>query len=129
MIVLRALFIPLGVAICSHSAIAGGSISYDEVLALTKAEPKLGAEINAELSSKNLPESSIACTSTRLGRQWQKLGGARIGPYSCRIGDRTVEIRTEPVFLDKNGIKLKANEDPQLKASKIDQGSISWEWK
>jgi hypothetical protein len=113
--------------LCGHS-LAGGTVSLDD-LPVTRSSSKLSEEIDSELARSNLQAPQVTCTANRLGRQWAKLGGARIGPYSCPIGRKVLEITTTPVFLDDAGSKLNMNERRlQGRAAKVQEQDLNWKW-
>lgn len=110
-----AIVLSLG-AVCS--AVAGGSVSPDEVLRLAEKDTKLNSEINQRL--RGAPRDSITCTAARIGRDTGKdlgdKGGARVGPYTCDVGRSKLELRVE--------------EPPGAKASPTARKSgLSWKWR
>jgi hypothetical protein len=95
--------------LCASLAYAAGSVSFDQV--------KIVLEQNADVGRTvvNAFEFQNTGSATRLGRQFKKLGGARVGPYGFLArprgskGGYDVEIRvcTTLTFLDAGGNLLK----------------------
>lgn len=55
----------------------------------------------------------VDCMATRLGRHFRHLGGARIGPYDCRMKRRGrsagyyyMQIMTDTSFYDRGGRRI-----------------------
>lgn len=111
------------------SAEAGGSIGLDEVLTAVAADPKLVAEIKAELDKNNLKATDVICDGARFGNHWKFLGGGRTAPYECEIGKREISIEADMVFFDAKGKSLgnldKA--DPR-RAKTFKESNFRWSW-
>ncbi len=109
---------------------AGGSIALSELRQLIQTSSPLTAQINAEASRAGTPTDQITCDAERLGnRVWPKLGGTRVGPYRCTIGNRILKITTEQTYFDKTGKKLKMNQaGVQTNAVKVQENNVSWTW-
>jgi hypothetical protein len=119
----------MSVAVGSFVAQAGGSVAFEELLPSFNRAPKLKAEISSELVKQNLSAADVICDAVRLGRQWEQLGGARIGPYECQIGTQNLSVRTTPKFYDINGLQI-GIEDPDVsrKAANVVESDFVWEW-
>jgi hypothetical protein len=111
------------------AALAGGSISLDEVMEQLKDEPKLIAELDTELKSQGLKAEDVICSGARFGNQWTNLGGARAIPYTCALGSRTIDIDGELHLLDAAGNELDMDgEDTPQKAADYKQLHLTWKW-
>ena len=75
-------------------------------------------------------KGKVVCSAERFSNQWPQLGGARIGPYVCAIGKRTLRITTAATYYDRNGHRLKSD-DPMLaaKAARVIESGFKWTWK
>lgn len=112
---------------------AGGSVVLSELLQdseVREVSPEFTENINSELAKAQRPATGIFCTANRLGRQWENLGGERIGPYRCNVGGRTLEITTTPTFLDKQGKVLPLSAPELMKnAARVKEHSFVGKWK
>ena len=100
-------------AVCS--ALAGGSVDPDEVLALAKKDPKLNKELRGRMRAKG--GDRIECTTARVGRdvaqELGKEGGERVGnSYDCEVGRS----------------KLKLSVEPEGKGRKGGKSGLNWKW-
>lgn len=124
------------IATSAHAKIAapglsgGGSLPLVEVLDLAKPYPNLVMQVRLQLVRANLKREQVVCSGARFGNQWSNLGGARLAPYACAIGKRTVVIDGNQSYFDRNGRKVKAD-DPDLprKAAKVKETGLKWRWK
>ena len=114
----------------ASTALQGGSLPLADVLVAAKGYPNLVTQIRLRLLSAGVAKDKVTCTAQRFPNTWAALGGARVAPYVCPIGKRTVTITAEPTYYDKAGYKLKPT-DPALptKATKVVEGRMKWSWK
>ena len=110
-------------------AYAAGSLPLEEVLIAVKDDPKLVTEIKTELARSGLAATTVVCVGARHGRHWVYLGGMRAAPYTCKIGDRALEIEADRVYFDANGRKLGDVEhaSPQ-QAKTFRESNFRWTW-
>ncbi len=108
----------------------GGSLSLGEVLDVAKPYPNLTTQVRLRLIASNTTKDKVTCSAQRFSNTWTGLSGARLAPYVCPIGKRTLTITTEPTYYDKAGYKLKPS-DPALavKAAKVTESRLKWSWK
>ena len=108
----------------------GGSLPLADVLEIAKPYPNLVMQVRLQLVRANLKREQVVCSGRRFGNQWTALGGARLAPYECAIGKRTLTIDARQSYLDGNGRKVKID-DPQLmsKAAKVTESGLVWRWK
>ena len=108
---------------------ADGTLGLGEVLIAVDKVPKLVSEINAELGKAQLKAENVTCIGARHGNLWTFLGGARAAPYECRIGQRTLVIAADRIYLDSHGKVLgdldKA--DPK-QVSSFRESNFRWTW-
>ena len=112
------------------TAVAGGTIALDEVVSLLPENARLRAEVEEAVAAAGRSEDEVVCTGTRLGNQWQELGGARIPPFECEIGGRMLTIEAETVFFDGDDNEIGADAaDAPLIAFRFELREVSWSWK
>lgn len=108
----------------------GGSLPLAEVLELAKPYPNLVMQVRLQLVRANVKREQVVCTADRFGPQWTALGGARLAPYACAIGKRTVVITASQSYFDRNGRKVKPGDpDLSLKAARLKETGLKWQWK
>lgn len=108
----------------------GGSLPLAEVLELAKPYPNLVMQVRLQLVRANVKREQVVCTADRFGPQWTALGGARLAPYACAIGKRTVVITASQSYFDRNGRKVKPGDpDLTLKAARLKETGLKWQWK
>lgn len=109
-------------------AIAGGSVEIDQVMQLAGQSPELMQEINTELKASGNVLSQIVCDGSRLGRHWQHLGGLRIPPYTCPIGNRILELNATTTFFSDDA-SLPDGEKEHETARYVAIRAPVWSWK
>jgi len=111
------------------TALAGGTISLDEVMDQLRSDGKLIAEIKAELKKQNLKAGTVICTGSRFGNHWPYLVGLRAVPYECEVGTRKLSIDGELIFYDKAGKALGAlGEAMPEDAARFKTTNVTWTW-
>jgi hypothetical protein len=118
------------ITISSAPAHAEGTLGLGEVLLAVERVPKLVTEINAELGKAQLRAENVTCIAARHGNHWSFLGGARAAPYECRIGQRTLLIEADRIYLDSRGKALGDLDraDPK-QARTFSESNFRWTWK
>jgi hypothetical protein len=110
-------------------ALAEGSLGLGEVLTAVAKAPKLVAEIQAELDKNNLKAPAITCIAARHGNQWKYLGGGRAAPYECEVGQRSITIQADRVYLDPKGKLLGDLDKADPKRAKtFREDNFRWDW-
>ena len=108
---------------------AEGTLGLGEVLVAVERAPKLVTEINAELGKARLKAESVTCIGARHGNHWTFLGGARAAPYECRIGQRTLVIAADRIYLDSHGRALgDLDEADPKQARTFSESNFRWTW-
>jgi hypothetical protein len=127
---IRATTLALFASVCSVAvAQAGGSLGLDEVLTAVAADPKLVAEIKAELDKNKLKTADVTCVGGRFGNHWKYLGGGRAAPYDCDIGKRSISIEADQVFFDPKGKSLGDLDKADPKRAKaFKESNFRWTW-
>jgi hypothetical protein len=108
----------------------GGSLPLGDVLRVAKPYPNLINEVRLALLKAGLKRDHVTCSGQRLSTAWTHLGGQRVAPYECRIGDRSLVVRAVANYFDRNGHKL-AGDDPGVaaKATRLAEARLTWQWK
>ncbi|MBI1385598.1 MAG: hypothetical protein GC150_11870 [Rhizobiales bacterium] len=88
------------------AAQASGSVTFQEVARLIAKNPALEREVRQHIEATQLGYEAIVCDGTRLGRHWVHLGGRRIAPYTCTLGDRLLNLEADAVYVDAAGTVL-----------------------
>lgn len=106
-------------------ALAGGSVGLDEVVKnLAGQSTELMDEIEDALEENDEKITDIICDGARLGAQWTSLGGARVSPFTCPIGKRTLIIEADVHFYDEEGNE---GADPET-ALYVSMNTPTWSW-
>lgn len=100
-----------------------------DVLAVAKPYPNLRQEVRLARIASGGRDAAAACTARRLGPEWLLLAGRTIGPYRCRIGNRTLDITTAVTYFDASKHKIAADA-PQVmsKAKSLIESRLVWRW-
>ena len=108
----------------------GGSLPLSDVLVVAKGYPNLVTQVRLRLVATGQKADKVVCTAQRLDNRWAGLSGARIAPYICPVGKRTLTVTATPTYYDKAGYKLKTS-DPALaaKAVRVVESRLQWSWK
>lgn len=108
----------------------GGSVPLTDVMTVAAKYPNLVNQIRLQLLAAGREKSAVVCAANRFSNQWQHLGGARIAPYECAIGKRTLVVSSAATYYDRNGYRLKPD-DPSLrsKAARVMEAGLKWQWK
>lgn len=93
----------LAAGLFATAAVAGGSLPFAEVMAFARDYPELARQLDRLVAEEKADPGSLVCSGIRLGNQWPHLGGARVLPFECEIGRRTVTIDGMVQFLDRKG--------------------------
>lgn len=108
----------------------GGSLPLIEVMAVATRYPNLLSEIRLQLLAAGLKRDAVTCAADRFSSDWAHMGGARVAPYDCSIGSRTLRITAVPTYFDRNGHRVKADDtDIRAKAVSMAQSGLKWQWK
>ena len=100
-----------------------------DVIALAKPYPNLVLQIRLELVRANTTREKVVCTADQLDGTWLKIKTARVGPYRCQIGRRTLAVSTTPLFYDTRGYKISPTAaDVTLKAARVQETKLKWTW-
>ena len=108
----------------------GGSLPLNDVLRVAKPYPNLINEVRLALLDAGVVREQVICSGQRLSKAWAHLGGQRIAPYECRIGQRLLVVRAVASYFDRNGHKLgPAESDVPQKAVRLAEARLTWAWK
>jgi hypothetical protein len=105
-----------------------GSLPLTDI-ALIEKTPKLKAEVDMALAKAGKTADEITCTGARFPGSWTELGGTRVAPYTCEIGEQTLEIKARVRVTDRKG---RAIEKISPAAMKIAEDAVedrpTWNW-
>jgi hypothetical protein len=108
----------------------GGSMPLEAVMAVAKPYPNLLLQVRLELVRANLKRDAVNCGAGRHDARWVQLSGARLAPYECKIGTRTLVITAAQTYYDRNGRRLLAADvTTPAKAAKVKESGLKWSWK
>jgi len=108
----------------------GGSLFLDDITPLISKSPQLKREVDAALVKVGKKAENITCSGMRFPGQWKELGGARTAPYTCEIGDQTLEIRARTRITGRKGKVYEAiTPDAMKSADTITEDQPVWTWK
>jgi hypothetical protein len=117
------------IAISSVQVQAEGTLGLGEVLDAVEKVPKLVTEIKAALGEAHLKAENVTCIGVRHGNHWTFLGGASAAPYECGIGQRTLVIETDRIYLDARGRALGDLDKADPKQAKsFRESNFHWKW-
>jgi hypothetical protein len=108
----------------------GGSMPLEAVLAVAKPYPNLLLQVRLQLVRANLKRDAVMCGAGRYDARWTQLNGARLAPYECKIGARTLVVSAAQTYYDRNGKRLApADATTPAKAAKVKESGLKWSWK
>jgi hypothetical protein len=117
----------------AQPASAGGSVALSELLQNSDSRqisPEFIETVRSALARANLSATEVFCTAERLGRQWESLGGQRIGPYLCNLRGRTLEITSSPIYYDRDGNTLELGERALMRrATALKEYNLTVHWR
>ena len=103
MILTRTIAAAVAVLVGVTSALAGGSVGFDEVIQFAAQNRKLAREIKSSMQKQRLKQTDIRCDAARFGNHWTYLGGDRAPPFTCQIGNRVLTINGKIYFFNARG--------------------------
>jgi len=107
----------------------GGTLFLDDIAPLIKKSPQLHGEVAAALAKLNRKAEDIVCSGMRFPGTWKELGGARVAPYSCEIGDQSLEIRARVrVTRGKGKVYETITPDAMKNADTVNEDNPTWTW-
>jgi hypothetical protein len=105
------------------------AVPLGDVMTLARPYPNLRQEIKLALIAAGDSKTVAGCAAARLGPEWTTLKGRAVGPYHCRIGNRTLDIKTSATYFDAAKHKI-APSDQRLthKAVRLLETRLVWTW-
>ena len=99
------------------------------VLALAQPYPNLRQEVRLALIETGANKNTATCIAGQLGDEWVALKTRAVGPYRCKLGKRTLVIKTATTFFDAAGHKIAAD-DAKLpaRAARVAEARLVWSW-
>lgn len=81
----------------------GGSLFLSDIMPLIEKAAKLKGEVTEALTKAGQKADDVICSGARFPGRWEHLGGERVSPYECEIGDRTLTIKAKVRLTGKGG--------------------------
>jgi hypothetical protein len=129
LVVLIVLAAPTAWAFDTSKLGQGGSLPLDDVRPLIDKSPKLKDEVTSALAKAGKKAEEIICSGARFPREWVTLGGARVAPYECEIGDQTLTIRADVRITGRKGKAYeKITRDAMKNAETVTEDNPTWSW-
>ncbi|BAZ18148.1 hypothetical protein NIES4071_100310 [Calothrix sp. NIES-4071] len=132
---LGAVITPLIIVGCfgSQAALAGGSLSFTEILPLVNQSKKLQKEINQTLLETGKKPSDITCVGERLGKRFAPLDAFRVAPFRCQFkNDKYLTVEARNIIKLPNGKSTSLEKFEKLtnkpKSASLNFRLKSWNW-
>jgi hypothetical protein len=107
-----------------------GQVPLTDVMTLANPYPNLVLEIRLQLVAANTTRDKVLCRGNLVAGAGPALLATSVGPYVCKVGQRTLTLSTTPVFYDARGYKLKPSApDFANKAVRVQESKLKWQWK
>ena len=109
----------------------GGSLPLDDdaIQALIGQSPKLRQEIDRALAKAGKKPPEIICDGMRFPGTWKNLGGLRVSPYRCHIGDRWLTVSADVRVFDAQGkLYQSINQKGMERANVVKENHPAWTW-
>lgn len=92
--------------------------------------PALRAQVRDQLKRARVAREDVVCETEALDAGFARLAGTPAGPFSCRIGSRTLAVAVTPRFKDAAGVTLAiADPDLKTKAVAVRDTRMTWRWR
>jgi hypothetical protein len=106
-----------------------GSLPLDDMKGLIAKSPKLKGEVDEAVAKIAKKPDEIMCNGMRFPGAWKELGGVRVSPYSCQLGDKWLQVRAKVQVTGKRG-KLYARVDKEAmrRAENVLETDPTWTW-
>jgi len=106
-----------------------GTLPLYEIMTLVRQAPRLHDEVETALHALNKTPQEITCIGKRVGGRWRHLAGARVQPYTCRIGDQWLEISADLRITGSRGEGYQMDSDVAAEnAKEIKETNPRWNW-
>ena len=108
-----------------------GSIAMDmdEIHAVIAQSPKLAREIDEAAAKINMKPAEIMCDGMRFPGSWKELGGIRVGPYRCQLGESWLKLNTKVIVMGRrNKIYKTITPEAMRRADKVKEADPTWTW-
>ena len=101
-----------------------------DVITLAQPYPNLRQEVRLALIETGASKSATTCVSEQLGDEWLGLKGRAVGPYRCKLGKRTLVIKTVATYFDGAGHKIAADDAKMAaRAARLVEARLVWAWR
>lgn len=107
----------------------GGSLFLDDLMTLVNQTPRLKNVIDERLAKLGQKPGDVRCTGMRFPGQWKFLGGERVSPYACQIGDEWLRITAAVKVTSGSGKVFEAITPEAMKSAKhVAETQLVWKW-
>ena len=107
----------------------GGSLPLEDVQPVIEQSSKLRREVDEAIAKADKKPADIICDAMRFPSSWKALGGTRVGPYHCQIGNRWLTIRTQVRVFDPRGkLYQSINQKGMNRADVVKESHPTWVW-
>jgi|SRR5581483_11421234 hypothetical protein len=105
------------------------SLDMDEIAAVIRQSPQLQREIDDALKKIGKKPEQQICIGMRFPGTWEELGGLRVAPYRCQIGDKWLRITTTVRVTGKDGkVYERIDEAAMRDATDVKETDPKWTW-
>src|SRR5204863_7950571 len=106
-----------------------GTLLLDEIMALVQQAPRLRDDVETALRALNKTPQEITCIGKRVSGRWRHLPGARVQPYTCKIGEQWLEISADLRITGSRGEGYQTDSDVAAQnAKEIKETNPRWNW-
>lgn len=105
-----------------------GTLALAEIMRLVRQNQRLRDEVDAALREAAKSADEITCIGKRIGN-WKYLAGARVQPYTCKIGERWLEITADLRVSGAGGEHYSTVSDIAAQnATRVSETNPRWTW-
>jgi hypothetical protein len=105
-----------------------GTLALAEIMPLVRQNPRLRDEVDTALRESGAAADTTTCIGKRVGN-WRYLAGARVQPYTCKIGARWLEITADVRVSGPGGEYYSTVSDIAAQnATRINESNPRWTW-
>jgi hypothetical protein len=106
-----------------------GSLPLDDLSPLLAKSAQLQREVDEELRKASKTKDDVMCDGMRFPGPWKELGGSRVGPYTCNIGNKWLKIETKVRITGRKGAVFEKVTPAAMKnATDITETNPTWKW-
>ncbi len=128
--------VPLAIVGClfPNTALAGGTLSLNEIMPLIRQSKNLMGEVNTALKKTGQKADQVTCITVRLGSHFESLSAYRVAPFDCRFAsNKFLHIEAKNLVRLPNGRTIPLenflNLQPKPTKASLVFRLQSWQWK